>query len=152
MATKEIKKTSSQRHKARIAVLQVVYANFICNNRSIENLQRDIFEALDIKIKSKAFFEKLLKSTIENSQIADKFIIDVCSNWDIDRISVIDRCIIHIGVAEIIDFPDIPPRVTIDEAIEIAKEFGGSDSARFVNGILDAIFRKMQELGMTDKK
>lgn len=152
MSAEETKRAPSQRHRARIAVLQIAYANFINDNCNLESLGDEIFKSLGISSKSKDFFEKLLKSTLENSQTADKLIADVCSNWDIDRVSIVDRCIIRMGVAELIAFPDISPRVTIDEAIELAKEFGGNDSPRFVNGILDAVFRRMKQLGMTDKQ
>ena len=65
--------------------------------------------------------------------------------WEFHRIAVIDRLILRMAIAEMLYLPDVPPKVTINEAIEIAKTFSTPKSGRFVNGILDAVFNDMQE-------
>jgi N utilization substance protein B len=63
----------------------------------------------------------------------------VIQNWEYDRISVVDKIILQIGTCELVYFDDIPPQISINEAIEIGKKYGGNDSGRFINGVLDAI-------------
>lgn len=64
------------------------------------------------------------------------------TRWDLKRLAVIDRCVLRIGVAELLFEPDVPTRVILDEAIEIAKRYGSSESGRFVNGVLDRVARE----------
>ncbi|HHH80661.1 MAG TPA: transcription antitermination factor NusB [candidate division Zixibacteria bacterium] len=97
------------------------------------------------------FLKKLITSAIEREKFADEIIREVTENWELERIAAIDRNILRLGIAEFLDFPDISPRVTIDEAIELAKEFGDQDSSKFVNGVLDAALRKLRQLGLVTK-
>ena len=71
--------------------------------------------------------------------------IDVAlANWSWDRVALVDRCVLQIATAEILAFPDIPVRVSIDEAVEIARKFSTDDSGAFVNGVLDRVARESQ--------
>jgi len=74
----------------------------------------------------------------------DKLIISKSEKWDFNRIAIIDKLILRMAIAEILYFPDIPPKVTINEAIEIAKVFSTNNSSRFVNGILDAVYNDIK--------
>ena len=81
----------------------------------------------------------------------DKLIKSKVMHWESDRIAVIDRMILRIGIAELLYFPDIPPKVTINEAIEIGKIFSTANSGRFINGVLDAILEELKENGTLHK-
>lgn len=87
----------------------------------------------------KEFCTKLVEKTVSNLDIIDQHITGVLQNWPYDRVSVIDKAILRLGACEIIYFHDIPPQVTINEAIELGKKFGGSDSGEFINGVIDAV-------------
>jgi N utilization substance protein B len=87
----------------------------------------------------KEFCKTLVEKTLNNLAIIDKNIMQVLKNWPYDRVSVIDKIILRLGTSEILYFNDIPPQVSINEAIEISKKYGSSDSSKFINGILDAI-------------
>lgn len=77
----------------------------------------------------------------------DRRISAVAEKWDLQRLAVVDRNVLRVAVVEMLS-GEVPPKVALDEAIEIAKEYGGADSPRFVNGVLDAVLRKMQaEIG-----
>ena len=76
----------------------------------------------------------------------DAALQDALENWRLERLSTIDRAILRIGAVEILYVPDVPPKVSIQEAIRLAESYGGDDSPRFVNGVLDALF-KAQEGG-----
>lgn len=87
----------------------------------------------------KPFFEKLVMGTLENKTEIDRRIETFSSNWKLSRMSGVDRNVIRIAVYELLFCPDIPSKVSINEAIDIGKKYGTADSGAFINGILDAI-------------
>ncbi len=131
------------RREARVAVLKALYAREMGGVRDIDELASQIEEIQEIPEKSALFFRALLENTINNLDIIDKEIEERAQNWAFDRIAVIDRNILRLGLAELLYFEDIPPRTTINECIELAKSFGTQESARFVNGLLDGILRHL---------
>lgn len=131
------------RREARVAVLKALYAREMGGARDIDELASQIEGIHEIPEKSALFFRALLENTIENLDTIDKEIEERAQNWAFDRIAVIDRNILRLGLAELLYFEDIPPRTTINECIELAKSFGTQESARFVNGLLDGILRHL---------
>lgn len=97
------------------------------------------------------FAEKLVRSSIENSSDLDSRIEIKALNWEFSRIAILDRLILRIGICELIHFEDIPPKVTINEAIEIAKKYSTEKSGVFVNGILDSVLRDLKDSGSLRK-
>lgn len=98
------------------------------------------------------FFKELLQCCIENKKEIDGYISKHTFNWDMSRIAIIDKNILRMALAELLYFEDIPPKVSINEAIEIAKKFNSTDkSSKFVNGILDAIFNDLKSSGKIRK-
>lgn len=92
------------------------------------------------------FSKELLVSSKAHQDHIDELIRGVLEHWQLERVSRIDRAILRLACAELIYHGDIPPKVTINEYIEIAKRFGDKDSPSFVNGVLDAIARKMEKI------
>lgn len=92
----------------------------------------------------RTFCRELVKRTVEYLDEIDKNIMAVLQNWEYNRIAVIDRIILRLGTCEVLYFEDIPAQVSINEAIELGKKYGGGDSGRFINGVIDAI-RKNNE-------
>ena len=76
-----------------------------------------------------------------NLGVIDKKICEYATNWEFKRIAIIDRNILRLGIFELMHAPDVPPKVTINEAVELAKKYGDLDSSKFVNGILDNIHK-----------
>ncbi len=98
------------------------------------------------------FFNMLLKNIKEHKDEIDRYIVKHTFNWDMSRIAIIDKNIIRMALTEILYCEDIPPKVSINEAIEIAKKFNSTDkSSKFVNGILDAIFNDLKGEGKVHK-
>lgn len=99
------------------------------------------------------FGQDLLRSSINNEQYVNEILEKHAQNWTIERISILDRIIITIAISEFIDFPSIPPKVSIDEAINLSKEYSTDKSSDFINGVLDAVYRdfksnnKMNKIG-----
>lgn len=88
------------------------------------------------------FMSQLVKGVVSNQEKIDFLIKKYAQNWEIKRMAVIDRNILRLSVFELFFLDDVPPKVSINEAIELAKRYGDLDSARFVNGILDKIYKK----------
>jgi len=86
------------------------------------------------------YAQEIVQQIIKDIKVIDAVIKQHATDWPLERMSVIDRNILRIGVVEL-EKPDIPPSVVINEAVELAKQFGGADSYRFINGILDKIFK-----------
>ncbi len=127
-----------ERRKAREFVVQVTYAHEILN----ENLDTTFDRLLDIgKLPQDLaeFSRTLCGHIVAHRQQFDDLIASKSKNWDLTRIALLDRLILRMALAEFFYLPDIPPKVSISEAIEIAKIFSTDESSSFVNGILDAI-------------
>ncbi len=86
------------------------------------------------------YIRRLLSKLDEHLEEVDASIAASLDNWRLDRLSIIDRGILRIGAVELLHFEDIPPKVSIQEAVRLAERYGGLDSPRFVNGVLDALF------------
>jgi transcription antitermination factor NusB len=87
------------------------------------------------------FSKKLVEGALANQKPIEEFLVKYVKNWNISRMAIIDRNILRIACFEMLYLDDVPPKVAINEAIELAKRFGDMDSPRFVNGILDKIYK-----------
>ena len=92
---------------------------------------------------SRAFSKELVLGVCENREDLDKMIRQSSRNWRIERMPLLDRCILRLAAFEILFRDDIPPKVSIDESVEIGKKFGGEDSSSFINGVLDNIYNNL---------
>jgi len=99
----------------------------------------------------KEFFEKLFESTIKDTVFLQKLIAEKTKNWEFDRIAYTDRLILMLAVSEMMHFPSIPIKVTINEFIEVSKTYSTPKSKQFVNGVLDVIAVDLQEKGLIKK-
>jgi len=95
----------------------------------------------------KNFIEKLFKKTVELDEKHKQLIAKNTKNWEVDRLALTDRLIIEMAIAEMINFPNIPVKVTINEYIELTKDYSTPKSRQFINGILDVISKSMKEAG-----
>ena len=86
------------------------------------------------------FSKKLVLGVYEKKSTLDKVISEASKNWRIERMARLDKSILRLAAFEIMFMADIPPKVSLDEAVEIGKKFGGEDSSRFINGVLDNIY------------
>ncbi len=129
-----------RRTKARIWTLQILYAHEITGN-PIAEVSEMYFRERDVSKTKKAYTEILLECYESNRQEVDGLIEESVSNWRVDRLSVIDKNILRISICELLYMPDIPGKASINEAIELSRIFGGDDSPRFVNGVLDFVLR-----------
>ena len=128
-----------KRTKAREYALKVLYQIDIIKD-SHENLLEKFWQTEPETEESvKSFAEQLVRGVGANIKEIDDTISKYAENWHISRMAVIDRNILRIAAFEILYVNDIPPKVSINEAVDIAKKYGDTDSGKFVNGILDKI-------------
>jgi N utilization substance protein B len=142
----------ANRHLARSVVLQTLFErDFSGLNKkaATEALARNI-EEFAPGIGDPAFARKLLCGVLEKQQDIDLIITKAAPEWPIEKIAVLDRNILRLGLFELLfaDHKEVPPKVAINEAIELAKTFGGEHSGKFVNGVLGSVYK---ELGEPDK-
>jgi len=131
-----------KRTKARECALQILYQIDITRNDYSCCLD-DFWQTKEKVDDSVAEFANLLvKGTIENKKEIDKIISGYATNWNIDRMAIVDRNVMRLATYELLFLKDIPPKVSINEAVDIAKKYGDIDSGKFVNGILDKISKE----------
>jgi len=129
-----------KRTLARECALKILYRIEI-SKESVESSLKDFWSKSGNAINkdTRDFAESLVKGVWENITAIDEVILKHTDNWSISRMAVIDRNIMRMSVCEMLYREDIPPNVSINEAIELAKKYGDVDSGKFVNGILDKI-------------
>ena len=135
-----------KRTKAREYALQALYQLDIRRGDSAQIL-KEFWDAHQPPAEVKAFAHQLAEGTTKHAQAIDQLISAHADNWDIKRMAVVDRNILRLGVFELLHMHDVPPTVCINEAIELAKRFGDAESAKFINGILDAIHKASAKKG-----
>jgi len=131
------------RRLIRIKVMQILYAQSM-NGDPIDEVMK--YQLADVEDKeNKKFAEDLIYYILDNIKMIEEIVDKKVENWEAERMAYIDKVILKIGVAELLNFPEIPPKVTINEAIEIAKDYSSKSSGKFVNGVLDAILEDLKK-------
>jgi N utilization substance protein B len=118
-----------------------------------EGLKRNLKEFAP-GLEDEHFMSDLIDKVVDKKETIDKIIVVSAPEWPIEKISVVDRNILRIGLAELLfgDRKEVPPKVAINEAIELAKTFGGENSSKFINGVLGAVYKEMGEPGKEHQK
>lgn len=128
-----------KRRQARELVVQFLYQVDITGSKEWQGLLEDFWQEQKVPSEVKDYSIRLVELVIEKQPHIDKLIAQYTTNWDISRIAVVDRNVLRAAVCELLYMEDIPPIVSINEAVDIAKKYGSADSGKFINGILDKI-------------
>jgi|UniRef100_A0A7V3PTG7 N utilization substance protein B len=131
----------TQRRLARESAVEVLYRFELVGDEPEHTIQ-EIIMRRNPSEEAETYLRRLI-TTVENNQPE----IDAClrrhlKRWRLERLTYIDRAILRIGCAEILYFNDVPPKAAINEAVEIAKKFGDDQAGKFVNGVLDGVFKE----------
>lgn len=146
---------ASNRHLGRVIVLQSLYEYELRTQAKDPDVELDLIVAKNIEPYEKAlgdteFVYNLARKVRENAETLDKALAPLAPEWPIEAIAAIDRNVLRMGLYELSECREtIPPKVAINEAVELAKEFGSENSSKFVNGVLGTAYRK---LGIDEKK
>lgn len=150
---------ASNRHLCRIIALQSLYEYDFRKSLDLDGLDTDIEEILARNIavykdvvEEADFIRDLAEGTLKNENKIDDMIIPAAPEWPIDQIAKMDKAILRMSIYELLIKKDVPPKVAINEAVELAKEFGGDNSSKFVNGVLGTIFRQSELYDPKDDK
>jgi N utilization substance protein B len=140
---------ASNRHLGRIIALQTLYEQDFrrAANDKAYNLDEVLTRNIDrykSMVDDTAFIKKLVKGVTKNEAELDAKLQPIAPEWPIDQIARMDRVVLHIGLYELLHEKDIPPKVVINEAVELAKAFGGDNSSKFINGVLGTVLRETE--------
>jgi transcription antitermination factor NusB len=129
-----------KRTQARECALQILY-QYEMNPEPVAEIVKKFWSQQDeaYSEETRVFAEKLALGTVEHQAEIDKVIERYADNWELSRMAMIDRNIMRFATYELLYLPDVPPKVTLNEAVNLAKKFSQGESGKFVNGILDKI-------------
>jgi transcription antitermination protein NusB len=142
------------RHLVRTVILQSLYEwDFYKRQKDLIAILERNLEEFAPGIDEPEFAWKILKGVIEHLPELDEVIVKAAPEWPLEKIAIIDRNILRIGLYELLhaDPDEVPPKVAINEAIEMAKSYGGPNAGRFVNGVLGTVFRERKAQNPTEE-
>ncbi len=134
---------TGSRRKAREAVLQALYWTESAGD-PVQQTVHTMCIRTELSPDASAFAMELGKTVWAHREELDELVVPVLQNWSLDRVSRIDRILLRMALAEMRYFPDIPFKVSIDEAIELAKRYSEAKASGFINGILDTLAKQIQ--------
>ncbi len=132
------------RRKARKKALQMLF-QLDFRGDDIETIRDEFWSGSRAGPKVREFADRLVTNTCVNIEVIDKLIRSTVEHWSMERLAAVDRAILRCATSELLYMPDIPHKVTINEAVELAKTFGTEDSGGFINGVLDKIKEKVEQ-------
>ncbi len=141
----------SSRRRGRELALFALYAIEMSQN-PLDEVKQDVIGRENDSVVIKAFAEQLFVSAVTHSDELNELIKRKAINWDFHRIAIIDKLILRLAICEFLYFEDIPPKVTIDEAIEISKKYSTAKSGQFINGILDSVLLELRKENRLNKR
>jgi N utilization substance protein B len=134
-----------QKHQARTIALQALYQMDVQRlpaDADVSPLIAPIVAESQVAGEIAAHARRLTAGTWTGREKYDAMIASVSAHWDVARMAVVDRNILRIALYELVEQPDVPVRVLIDEAIELGREFGAAETPQFINGVLDAVWKQ----------
>jgi transcription antitermination factor NusB len=140
-----------RRRKARELAVQVLFHLEFSSDVPDEAFDL-ICQNFDSRETVRQFSRELALGVCEKREVLDRLIRRSSKNWRLERMPYIDKCILRLAVFEILFMKDIPPKVSIDEAVEMGKKFGSEDSGSFINGVLDNIYSTLVQQGHFKEK
>jgi N utilization substance protein B len=128
--------------RARARVLQALYAWDLRGEKQLERVATQIWDDLSVPPDERKLAGGIIRAIAKDGTALDRELTEVTMNWRLERLGVIDRCVLRLAAAELHQ-AETPPRVVIQEAVHLAERYGTVKSAKFVNGVLDALARRM---------
>jgi len=145
----------ASRHLQRSIAMQSLYEwDFYGKKKDLEKIVEKNIKEFGFDLEDSSFVWELITGVIKHLKEIDDLISKTAPHWPIEQMPIVDRNVLRLGVYELVfgDKKAVPPKVAINEAIELAKGFGGENSGKFVNGVLGTIYREYQELEKEEKK
>jgi N utilization substance protein B len=133
----------TNRRLARESALEVLYRLDLVSDEP-ENTISEILLRKNPSEEAETYLRRLVDAALGHQQEIDVTLRKHLTRWRLERLTVLDRAILRLAAAEILYFDDVPPKVSINEAVEIAKKYGDDEAGKFVNGVLDSVFREAE--------
>ena len=128
--------------RARARALQALYAWDMRGDGNLEKVAAQVWDDIGIPLEIRSLAQPIVKVVARQQAELDAQLADVTTNWRMERIGAVERCVLRLGAAEL-TIGDTPPKVIIQESVALAERYGSAASAKFVNGVLDALARRM---------
>lgn len=136
----------ANRHLSRTVAMQSLYEwDFNERQKPLSQITEYNVKQFAPGLEDPAFIFDLIKGVEKNLPEIDKIIIQTAPEWPLEQITIIDRNILRLGIFELIFAKEVPPKVAINEAVELGKAFGGESSGKFVNGVLGTLYKQLPE-------
>jgi len=142
------------RHLARSIILQSLYEwDFSGKTGDLVSIAQRNLDEFGPGINEPDFFWKIIKGVVEHLSEIDDIIAKSATEWPLDQITIIDRNVLRVGVYELLyaDHGEVPYKVAINEAIELAKNYGGINSGKFINGVLGTVYKQVADVSEEEK-
>jgi transcription antitermination protein NusB len=156
---------ASNRHLSRIVAFQTIYEWEFLKKKCSEDFTNgeDVHEGMlpiidrnyneyAKSIENRCFIDELIWGIVDNTDKIDTILGPAAPDWPIDQINLVDLVILRMGIYELLFANEVPPKVAINEAVELAKAFGGENSSRFINGVLGTVFRASDKYDPSEDK
>ena len=128
--------------RARARVLQALYAWDLRTGQPLDRVATQIWDDLAVPPDERTLASRIVRTSLADGRTLDAELAEVTTNWRLERLGAIERSVLRLGAAEL-QRGETPPRVVIQEGVRLAERYGSAQSARFVNGVLDALARRM---------
>jgi len=130
----------SSRHLFRIIAMQSLYEKEFREDLTLDEIVKRNVEKVIPDADDLTFLDKMIAGVVKHEKELDQIITKYAPEWPLDQIPVIDKVLLRISIYELLHDPEIPPKVAINEAVELGKSYGGENSSKFVNGVLGSVF------------
>ena len=132
--------------RAREAVLKALYQADVLKQVPEQEAIEELLDSEGLTPKARQYAARLLKGCLEKQEELDRIISQALQRWELQRLAAVDRCLLRLGTFELLYEPSVPPKVAINEAIDLAKKYSTEQSGGFINGILDRIRRDSDKI------
>lgn len=139
------------RHQSRVVAVQIIYEWSMRPEDQIAKITQINIDNNPIQDIDEPFVLRIVKGASEKVKEIDNIVKKAAPDWPLEQIAVIDLAILRLAVYELLFCEDIPPKVAIDEAVELAKKYGGANSSKFINGVLGTVYRSSDRYDKKDK-
>ncbi len=131
----------TQRRLAREAALETLYRLDLVRGEPDDTIE-EIVHRKNPSDEAETYLRRLVQAVLNNREEIDSMVVRHLRHWRFERLRYLDRAVLRIACAEMLYFDDVPPKVSINEAVDVSRKYGDDDSGRFVNGVLDAVRRR----------
>jgi N utilization substance protein B len=131
--------------RARARALQAFYAWDVRGQEGLERVAAQVWDDLRVGPEERRLAKRIVDEVVRHRLAVDRDLASITANWRLERLGTIERCVLRLAAAEL-RLDDAPPKVVIQEAVRLAERYGSAQSARFVNGVVDALARRLGRL------